>query len=56
MGETMSEEKEYTLSDFMDFNPSTPLAKRTVCVKVGMENLTAELPASAKTSFPRLEY
>ncbi|MDR3108700.1 MAG: hypothetical protein LBU65_03290 [Planctomycetaceae bacterium] len=54
--ETMSEEKEYALSDFMDFNPSTPLAKRTVCVKGGMENLTSALPASAKTPFPMLEY
>jgi type I restriction enzyme S subunit len=35
----MSEWIEYKLSDFMYFNPTTPLAQNTECRKVGMENL-----------------
>lgn len=29
----------YKLSDFMDFNPTTPLKKNTEAKKVAMENL-----------------
>ncbi|WP_324824904.1 restriction endonuclease subunit S [Sinanaerobacter sp. ZZT-01] len=35
----MSEWTDYRLSEFMDFNPTTPLRKNTECKKVAMENL-----------------